>query len=102
MSLPALDSRTAGTGRKPGPVRQKLIEVLLHQRATGDYVALAGQAGIQEAWRVQQTVRDMAREGLVQRCAVAPSGARPRHVYRAADHESGHQFMARTLLQAWR
>lgn len=88
-------------GRKPGPARQKLVEVLVQERASGDYLTLAQRTGI-EPRRVQQTVRDMAREGLVERCAATPSGARPRNVYRAACEESGHQFMARTLLDAWR
>ncbi|MFY7914623.1 MAG: hypothetical protein ACOVPA_08150 [Rubrivivax sp.] len=87
-------------GRKPGPVRQRLMQALLTERKQGDFMALALQAGI-EPVRAQQTVRDLAREGLIERCATVPTGARPRNVYRAAE-EPGHQFMARTLLEAWR
>jgi hypothetical protein len=53
---------------------------------------------------VQRTVSQMAREGLIEPFATVPTGARPRNVYRVAppECEAGHQFMARTLLEAWR
>lgn len=87
-------------GRKPTAARQQLMEVLVHQKAQGDYVTLAGRIGLQPR-QVHQTVRDMAREGVIEPCATVASGARPRNVYRAAE-EPGHAFMARTLLDAWR
>ncbi len=90
-------------GRKPGPTRQQLVDALIHQRGQGDYVTLAQRTG-QPPQRVQRTVSQMAREGLIEPCATVPTGARPRNVYRAAppECEPGHQFMARTLLEAWR
>lgn len=90
----------ASAGRKPTAARQQLMEVLVHQRGQGDYVTLAGRIGLQPH-KVHQTVRDMAREGVIEPCATVSSGARPRNVYRAAE-EPGHAFMARTLLDAWR
>ena len=96
-------TRSTSAGRKPGPTRQQLVDVLIHQRGQGDYLALAERTG-QPARQVQRTVSQMAREGLIQPCATVPTGARPRNVYSVAspERESGHQFMARTLLQAWR
>lgn len=88
------------TGRKPGPARQRLTELLLQHGGQGDFVTLAQRTGFAPA-QVQTTALRMAREGLIERCGTVHTGARPRHVYRAAE-EPGHQFMARTLLEAWR
>ena len=94
-------SRSAScAGRKPGPARQQLLHAL-SEGAQGDYVALASRIGMQPR-QVHQTVRTLAHEGLIEPCAKVPTGARPRNVYRAAEPEPGHQFMARTLLEAWR
>lgn len=97
-----MNDLTPSPGRKPGPTRQQLVHVLIHEQGQGDYVALAARTGMEPA-RVQRTVSQMCREGLIAPCATVPTGARPRNVYRAqVQEEPPHQFMARTLLEAWR
>lgn len=101
-ALMPLPTAARSAGRPPAPARQALVDALLHRRAEGDYVTLAAQVGLQPR-QVHQTVRNLARDGLIEPCASVPTGARPRHVWRAATPaEPAHQFLARTLLEAWR
>ena len=87
-------------GRPPSQCRQALLG-LLRAGAHGDHITLARAAGMDEG-RVHQTVRDMAREGLIERCATVATGRRPRNVYRAAtSRQAGHEALARLMFHAW-
>jgi hypothetical protein len=102
MPAAATHPDTARPGRRCTPARQALEHVLLQDRAQGDYLTLAQAAGLQPR-QAHQMVRNLARAGLVEPCATVPTGARPRNVWRAAERtEPAHQFLARTLLEAWR
>jgi predicted ArsR family transcriptional regulator len=85
--------------------RQRLVDALVQQKVSGDYIALGQRIGAEPS-RIHQMVRDLARAGVIESCAKVPTGSRPRNVYRAADParqsaESAHQFLARTLFDAW-
>jgi DNA-binding PadR family transcriptional regulator len=52
--------------------------------------------------QAQYIVRDMAKQGLIERCATVATGRRPRNVYRAAtSRQAGHEALARLMFHAW-
>lgn len=83
-------------GRPPSQCRQALLS-LLRAGDHGDHVTLARAAGV-DVRQAQYIVRDMAKQGLIERCATVATGRRPRNVYRAAYGRAGHQALASAML----
>jgi len=86
--------------RRQSAERLRLVDLLLVQGLRGDYLDLAAKARV-EPGVAQRKLVELARLGVIEPVAKIYTGARPRHVYAAAQNIRDARFAPGLLLRVW-